>query len=529
MLLGALGLSMPKGAWGKSHQSGMSRPNILFIMSDDHATNAIGAYGGRLAVLDPTPRLDSLASSGTLFENALVTNSICTPSRATILTGQYSHTNGVLDLDGALDPARQLLPMLLRDAGYFTALIGKWHLRKEPAAFDHYAILPDQGRYRDPSFLIRGPRPFPENIVTSKGHSTDVITDMAIAWLEGQRGGQPFCLMLQYKAPHAPFDFAPRYVNYLRDVEVPEPISLYDQVGWGSVATRGPNDTLRHAIGSSVSRRNLPRSLGVTLGIPPDLPEREFTHRAYQEYLKRYLRCVRGIDDNLGRLFDYLNGSGQAQSTVIIYTSDQGMLLGEHDLQDKRWIYEESLRMPLIIRDPRNRNAPSRVSALINNTDFAPTLLDLAGAAPSPQMQGRSFLGFLNGASPRDWRSASYYRYWMHRVHHDVPAHFGIRSDRHKLIFFYGIHYGQPDLKENPPRIFDGDSAPRWAIPTTAGWEFYDLSIDPEERVNRYSDPRYREIIVAMKRELALQRQQVGDTDSDYPTIRAIVEKFWND
>jgi uncharacterized sulfatase len=185
--------------------------------------------------------------------------------------------------------------------------------------------------------------------------------------------------------------------------------------------------------------------------------------------------------------------------------------------------------MPLIIRDPRQINAPSRVSALINNTDFAPTLLDLAGAPPSPQMQGRSFLGFLRHTPPRDWRSASYYRYWMHRVHHDVPAHFGIRSGTHKLIFFYGIHYGQPDQKENPPRIFDGDYAPHWAVPTPPGWEFYDLSIDPEERVNRYSDPQYRNIIAEMKRELALQRQAVGDTDSDYPTIRAIIEKFWND
>ena len=516
-------------AWGASRLSREARPNILYIMSDDHATTAIGAYGGRLAVLNPTPRLDALAASGTLFENALVTNAICTPSRATILTGQYSHTNGVLDLDGALDPGKQLLPTLLKDAGYFTALIGKWHLRREPTAFDHYAILPDQGSYRDPSFLTRGPRPFPANILKSKGHSTDVITDMAIDWLEGRRPGQPYCLMLQYKAPHAPFDFAPRYAPYLADVEVPEPTTLYDQAGWGSLSTRGPDDSLRHAIGSSISRRNLPRSLGVALGIPTDLPEREFTHRAYQEYLKRYLRCVKGIDDNVGRLLDYLDDSGQAHNTVIIYTSDQGMLLGEHDLQDKRWIYEESLKMPLIIRDQRQISAPSRVSALINNTDFAPTLLDLAGAPPSPQMQGRSFLGFLRRTPPRDWRSASYYRYWMHRVHHDVPAHFGIRSGTHKLIFFYGIHYGQPDQKENPPRIFDGDYAPRWAVPTPPGWEFYDLSIDPEERVNRYSDPQYRNIIAEMKRELARQRQAVGDTDSDYPTIRAIIEKFWND
>ena len=505
------------------------RPNILFIMSDDHTSQAVGAYGGRLAKLNPTPTLDQLAREGMRFERVFCTNSICTPSRATILTGQYSQTNGVTDLDGKLPPDRQALPLEMKKAGYLTAMIGKWHLEAEPAAFDYYCVLPGQGKYFDPDFMIRGEQPWPKNKIQREGHSTDVITDLTLEWLEKRDKTKPFFLMHHYKAPHDMFEHAPRYNDYLKDVEIPEPDNLYDQPanGFGSVATRGPNDSLVHRIGTSISKRHPVRNYGLDFKVDAALPDREYTHRAYQEYLKRYLRCVKGVDDNLARLFAYLKETGLLDNTIIIYTSDQGMMLGEHDYMDKRWMYDESMRMPFLMRYPKLMKAGSVNGDLINNTDFAPTLLELAGSKAPATMQGRSFAAALSGQPPENWRTGTYYRYWMHLMHHDNPAHFGVRTSDYKLIFYYGqaekeATHGKPSMpwkKEASYRI----------EPTPPAWEFYDLRNDPQENRNEYLNPKYAGTIRELKAQLKQLRSELNETDESRPHIQKVIDAHWND
>ncbi|RMG38028.1 MAG: DUF4976 domain-containing protein [Planctomycetota bacterium] len=502
-----------------------TRPNILYIMSDDHAAHAIGAYGGRLAALDPTPTIDRLAREGMLFTNVFATNSICTPSRACVLTGQYPHTNGVYDLTGRIEPARQFLAIEMKKAGYQTAMIGKWHLKEEPAAFDYYCVLPGQGRYHDPDFRIRGPRPWPKTVVRFTGkHSSDAITDVALQWLQHGRDKQkPFFLMLHYKAPHDFFDNARRYQSYLADVPIPEPPTLADPFGgkFGSIATRGANDELIRFIGSSVGPRNLLRSYAVDLPrlypeeFPPNydparLSDREIQKLAYNAYLRKYLRCVKGVDDNLARVFRYLDQSGLMDRTLIVYTADQGFMLGEHDYQDKRWMYEESQRMPFLIRYPKLIRPGTRSDALIENVDFAPTLLDFAGVPTPSYMQGRSFRSICEtGREPDDWRDAVYYRYWMHMAHHFNPAHVGLRTKRFKLIFYYGCDYQGGN--RTPP-----------------GWELYDVANDPHETTNLYDDPRYAEVVTRLKQRLARLRQEVGDTGKDFPKAEEIIREFWD-
>ncbi len=518
------------------------RLNIIFIMTDDHASQAIGAYGSRLAPLDPTPNIDQLAEEGIVFDNVFVTNSICTPSRATIMTGQYSQANGVLDLADRLPVNRQHLPRLMSQAGYYTAIIGKWHLKEEPAAFDYYKVLPGQGDYFHPEFRIRGDQPWPNNVVAHRGHSTDVITDQALDWLESRGRAKPFFLMLQYKAPHDLYEFAPRYKDYLSGTEIPEPANLYTQPGFGSVATRGEEGRLASVIGTSVSRRNPDRNMGRWVGIDPSLSESEYTHQSYQEYLKRYLRTAKGVDDNIGRLVEYLKKSALYDKTIIVYTSDQGLMLGEHDLIDKRWMYEESLRMPFIVRYPNKEKAPRRSDLLINNTDFAPTLLDLAGSSTPDYMHGRSFAAVFDNVTPPDWRQATYYRFWMHRAYHDVPAHLGLRTKRYKLIFFYGLDYKSRKILTKDD--YDGVELPRGEyygldtsrgeltarseIRTPPGWEFYDLKRDADEIQNRYDDPAYAETIAELKIELAKLRSEFSETDEKYPEIEKVVETFWD-
>jgi len=500
----------------------------------DHTSQAIGAYGGRLASLNPTPTIDALAAEGTRFDNVFVTNSICTPSRAAIITGQYSQTNGVLDLLGELGVEQQYLPRLMSEAGYETAMIGKWHLKNEPSAFDYYNVLPGQGKYFDPTFRdIDAEGNWPGNMVTHDGHSSDVITDISIQWLKNRDASRPFFLMHHYKAPHDMFENAPRYDDWLVDVEIPEPKSLYNQPGWGSVATRGEDDTLVHEIGTSVSKRNPRRNMGIHMEVDQDLPDDEYTHQSYQRYLKRYLRTARGVDDNLKRLFDHLKETGQWDNTIIIYTGDQGMMLGEHDFIDKRWMWDESLRMPFIVRHPGKLDAPKQSDIIVNNTDFAPLMLEFAGVETPDYMQGRSFASVLDNQSPDNWRTGSYNRYWMHRAHHDVPAHFGIRSDRYKLIFFYGTHYDATPVQSDV--VYEGRNWSRkdGVIPsktaTPTGWEFYDLESDPDEVVNRYGDPAYAEIIAGLKTELRRQREMYNETDASYPHLQEIIDTHWDD
>ncbi len=504
-----------------SNNGKRAKPNILFIMSDDHTTQAFGIYGSRLSGLNPTPNLDQLASEGVIFDNLYCTNSICTPSRASIITGQYSQTNGVLDLMGSIPPDQQFLPMEIKKMGYQTAMIGKWHLVEEPSAFDYYNVLPGQGKYFDPPTREKGKGEWPENITKHVGHSSDVITDITLDWLRNRDKSRPFFLMHHFKAPHDLFSNAQRYNSYLEEVEIPEPESLYNRGNHGSVSTRGINDSLVNTIGASVSKRCNTWGLGRALNIDDELADNEYTHEVYQEFLKKYLRCVKGVDDNVKRILDYLKEEGIYDSTVILYTGDQGYFLGEHDYFDKRWMYEESMRMPLIVRFPSNSNIGSRSDILINNTDFAPTMIEIAGGEAPDYMQGISFLNTLLGEKQKLQRQETYYRYWMHMAHNlGTPAHFGIRTKKYKLIFFYGVDY------EDPPRTdYWGSQAD---IVTPPGWEFYDLEKDPHEMDNQYNNPEYSEIISELKTRLKAVRKELNETDINYPHIQEIIDKNWD-
>jgi len=499
------------------------RPNILFIMSDDHTAQAVGAYATLLKELDPTPTIDSLAEEGIVFDNAFCTNSICTPSRANIITGLHNHNNGVFDLGGNIPPERQTLPILMREAGYQTAIIGKWHLKVEPN-FDYYKVLPGQGKYFDTEFRIQGDQPWPNNVVTHKGeHSSDAITDSALDWFKNERDpDKPFFVCHQYKAPHDYFENAPRYQSYLADVTIPEPASLYDVPNtFGSIATRGWEDELMPHIGTSIGKRNPRRSYATHLfarfpeefpsGYDPELlSEEETTRIAYQAYLKKYLRCVKGVDDNLKRLFDYLRAEGLYDNTVIIYTGDQGFWLGEKDYQDKRWAYDESARMPFIVRYPKSIPAGTRSDALIENIDYPALMLDYAGVKIPREFQGRSFRAICEtGKEPANWKDAVYYRYWMHMAHHDNPGEMAIRTKTHKLIYFYGVNY-------------------EGGYQTPPAWELYDLVEDPHELRNVYYVPKYREIRDELKAKFAQLRKDIGDDGSHHPKCEAVVQEFWD-
>jgi len=485
------------------------RPNLLFMMSDDHTAHAIGAYGGRLAGLDPTPVIDTLARDGIVMENAFVTNSICVPSRACIMTGQYSHTNGAIDLGGQLDPEHQYLAIEMRKAGYQTAMIGKWHLKTEPN-FDYYKVLPGQGEYHDPVFHEKGKGRWPKNVVQMAGHSSDCIADSTLEWLKGRDRSRPFFLMHHFKAPHDYFDHAHRYDDYLADVDVPEPETLWKQPNFGSIATRGHEGELIPYIGTSIGRRHAFRNYARNWARDNALSDADAKRQAYQTYLKKYLRCVKGVDDNVRRLLDYLKGEGLLDRTVIVYTGDQGMMLGEHDYQDKRWMYEESMRMPFIVRYPPTIKPGSRSDAIVENVDYGPTLLDFAGVATPARMQGRSFRSILEtGREPDGWKQEAYYRYWMHLAHHWNPAHFGIRTKQHKLIFFYACN--TKGENRTPP-----------------GWELYDLKKDPHETNNVYDDPAYADVVKRLKARLRDLRTRIGDTDEAYPAVRKVVDAFWD-
>ncbi len=536
----------------KINKKNTKPPNIIYIMSDDHTTQALGIYGSRLATLDPTPTLDKIAKEGMIFDNCFVNNSICVPSRAAILTGQRAQTNGVIDLEGVLPPEKQHLPKEVKKLGYQTAIIGKWHLHEEPAAFDYYKVLPVQGAYFDPDFRIQGEKPWPENVIKTKGHSSDVITDMTLDWLENKRDkNKPFFLMHHFKAPHDDFEYAPRYEKYLEGVFIPEPNSLYDNQNNGSIATRGKNDSLVRIIGSSVSRRNVVRNQAMNIypdtdiykkygnaqEISPDLhtkfnhtdEEKAYTSKVYQDYLKKYLRCVKGVDDNVKRLLDYLEKNDLLENTIIVYTGDQGFMLGEHDYIDKRWMYDESMRMPFFVRFPKAIKKGMRTDAMINNTDFAPTLIELAGGQKPGYMQGHSFKSILeSGKEPEGWQQATYYRYWMHMAHrHANPAHFGIRTKKYKLIFYYGRYWiDTDDTSASWNKNSWGNDFTRH---TPVAWEFYDLEKDPKEMNNAYDQPVYKEIIKELKKQLRDLRGSLNETDEKYPHIQKIVNQHWDE
>jgi uncharacterized sulfatase len=332
-------------------------------------------------------------------------------------------------------------------------------------------------------------------------------------------------MMLHYKAPHDFFEFAPRYSQYLEDVHIPEPASMYYNCNNGSSATRGEDNELVREIGSSIGHRNVIRNMGMHMEIDPNIPDPEYTHLAYQEYLKRYLRCVKGVDDNVKRVLGFLEKENLGENTVVIYTGDQGFMLGEHDYIDKRWMYEESMRMPFIVRSPKLAKPGSSTDAIINNTDFAPTIIEIAGGQKPEYMQGKSFKSILEtGIEPKKWRKAPYYRYWMHMAHrHANPAHFGIRTKEYKLIFFYGRYYKEPGAVDN----IEG-TGNRFGFKTPVAWEFYDLTNDPFEMNNLYGVPRYSEIIKDLKAQLSQLRKELHETDENYPQLQKIIQDNWD-
>ena len=498
----------------------LQRPNILFIMSDDHTSQAVGAYGSRLARLNPTPTIDSFANEGIVMENAFCHNAICTPSRACIMTGQYSVINGCPTLRESLPPERQYLSMEMGKAGYQTAVIGKWHLKARPSTFDYYKVLPGQGTYFDPVFYETGAKgtiqgrgkTYGPDAVRMSGHSSDCITDSALEWFEKKRDPKrPFFLKLQFKAPHDYFEYAPRYKSYLADTFIPEPENMWDRKKHGSIATRGDNDELEPYIGSSVGLRNVYRNyVDVWVEDQSKTPD-ELKRESYQTYLKSYLRCVKGIDDNLKRVVNYLKAEGLYDNTVIIYTGDQGFYLGEHDYTDKRWGYEEAMRMPFIVRYPKTIKGGTRSDAIVENVDFGPMMLDFAGVSTPNYMQGRSFKTLLEtGVEPEGWKKAAYYHYQMNMKHHFNPAHIAIRTKRYKLILFYGTGWEGEDTPITPP-----------------GWELYDLKIDPNEDNNLYDNPEYAGVIAELKDQLKALRKEYKADGSEFG-YNKVINEYWD-
>lgn len=478
-------------------------PNILFVMSDDHAVPAISAYGGGLI---STPNLDRLAAEGARFDAAFVTNSICTPSRAVVLTGKHSHTNGVLTLPDTFDGTQQTLPKLLQAAGYHTGMIGKWHLKSEPTGFDEYAVLPGQGLYYDP--ILRHTGKWPEGQV-HEGYVTDVITDHVLSFLESRPRDRPFFLMYHHKAPHDVFVPKREHAGLFPE-PIPEPPTLNEDLSQ-RIALRETVEMIGHRHTSYgvpewrwfLTRvRYRPEEIARWERELAGLSGPALRRAQYQIYMRRYLQCVHSIDENMGRVLEYLDDNGLARDTLVVYTSDQGFFLGEHGLYDKRFMYEPSLRIPLLVRWPTTVLAGTVPTELVQNLDFAPTMLDAAGVRIPPDMQGASFLSLARGDIPGEWREAIYYRYWMNRAHFNVPAHLGIRTTRDKLIFFYDSATG-PDGRNRVNGARPGVRDPFW--------EYYDLEADPQETQNLYGDRRHAERIQVLRDRLAELRRRYGD------------------
>jgi len=467
------------------------RPNLVFVMTDDHAAHAISAYGSRI---NQTPNLDRIADEGMRLDNAFCTNSICSPSRATILTGTYSHLNGVPSIYSGFDYRLPTFPEVLHDAGYSTALFGKWHLGHEPEnlprGFDDWRIFPGQGDYVDPVMISAGPDGQAVR-ATIEGYATDIVTDLSLDWLRSiESDDKPFCLLVHHKAPHRPWVPDAAHADMYTDVEIPEPDTLFDDYATRTDAARSATMRISDHLTANDVKADVPPEL---LG---DDAVVERTRWSYQRYIKDYLRCVASVDDNVGRLLDHLEATGLAANTIVVYTSDQGFFLGDHGWYDKRFIYEESLRMPLLVRWPATI-APGSVSdAMVTNTDFAQTILQACecdATAELPQAQGRDMREVLAGRTPTDWPTSMYYRYWEHDdPSHHVRAHYGVRTRTHKLVYFYNAGLGTDGSSD---QLFPPD------------WELFDLAADPAELHNLADDPAQAATKADLETELArLQR-----------------------
>jgi arylsulfatase A-like enzyme len=477
------------------------RPNILFIMSDDHASHAMSCYGSRI---NRTPNLDRIADEGMRFDICFCTNSICTPSRATILAGTYSHVNAVTTLATPMDNRLVTFPKLLRQAGYQTAIFGKWHLGTGaahcPTGFDDWAVLPGQGLYHNPHFIFAGPGGGTRRIV--RGYVTDIITDMCLDWLKKRNTRRPFMMLYHHKAPHRAWEPDEKHAALYLNEEIPEPETLLDTYEHRASAAR----LARMRVGPHSARED------VKCDINYDMPETDLRRWAYQRYIKDYLRVIASVDDNVGRVLDYLDAEGLTENTIVVYTSDQGFFLGDHGWYDKRFMYEESLRMPLVIRWPREVRAGEVNDDIVTNVDFAPTFLDAAGVEVPGRMQGSSFGTILRGTTPPGWQTSMYYRYWMHLAHHYVCSHYGVRTKRHKLIYYYADGCGQRGTPGQEAygvlsraRGADEDEQP------AREWELFDLDEDPHELRNVYHDPAYAEAVRELNGELDRLQRQVGD------------------
>ena len=472
------------------------RPNILFIFSDDHAVNAISAYGSRLQNVAPTPHIDRIAREGAIFRNSFCANSICGPSRATVLTGLHSHKNGRMRNGGAaFDGSQWTCANALQEVGYQTAVIGKWHLRSDPVGFDYWEILPGQGNYYNPVFIhMDGSRK------QDTGYATDLTTDKALAWLESRDKDKPFFLMCQHKAPHRTFAPALRHLDDFDDVSIPEPDTLFDQyLNRSKTLAKNEMEIDRHfdwAYDAKVrkdergeivlpkpdrygtpeyNRMNDEQKSAWNAHFGPlnqqflkdyqneKLSQEDIVRWKYQRYMKNYLGTVKGVDENVGRMLQYLDQQGLTENTIVIYSSDQGFYLGEHGWYDKRWMFEESFKMPFVIRWPGVIQPGSEPDTLIQNNDYAPTFAQVAGAEIPESVQGKSLLPVFTGNAQHWDRDSLYYAYYE-IGEHAVPQHFGVRTDRYKLIYF----------------------------PATDEWNMFDLQKDPQEMTSVFGKSRYR-------------------------------------
>lgn len=467
----------------------MNRPNIIFIMSDDHAAHAISAYGSRV---NTTPNLDRIGAEGVRMDAVYCTNSICSPSRATILTGTYSHVNGVSSIWTEMDYRVPTFIDVLHDDGYATAMFGKWHLGEHgtslPRNFDAWKIFPGQGDYVDPEMIDES------GTATVPGYATDIVTDLSIDWIDSLSSDEPFAMMVHHKAPHRPWVPDEKHKHLYADGDIPEPETFLDDYATRSKAVRGVHMTIADDMGADDIKQE----------VPEHLRGEENRHARmswkYQIYMRDYLQCIQSIDDNVGRLLDHLDEKGLAENTIVVYTSDQGFFLGDHGWFDKRLMFDQSLQMPMLIRWPAEIEAGSRCEAIITNTDFAATFLDAAGLDPDevlPTSQGRSFRALLRGEAIEDWPDAAYYRYWEHDDPiHAAPAHYGIRTKDHKLIYYYGAGMGVPGASE---RVFEPE------------WELYDLTADPTEVRNVADDPAYADVKADLETKLAEYQQRYDD------------------
>ena len=462
LVLGGLGCETPP-----------SRPNVVVIMTDDHATQMMSAYGSKRA---STPNLDRIAHEGMIFRNAFCTNPLCAPSRATLITGKYSHKNGQRSNRDTFDGSQRTLPKLMREAGYRTAMIGKWHLKSEPTGFDYWNVLPGQGRYRDPSMIEMGAER------RHSGYVSTLITDFAIDWIRNRDKTRPFLLFLHHKAPHGQWVPDNKHEDLFANENVPRPESFDDSYAGRASPIRNATNRL---VPDLLARW---RTWGAALAKedPGNLAGEELTDWMYQQYVKDYKRVMVSVDENVGRFLDFLEEEDLANDTLLIYTSDNGKFVGDHSMFDKRLAYEESLRIPLAIRFPREIAAGSATDAFALNVDFAPTILDYGGVAVPEDVQGSSLRTLLEGHQPSDWRNSFYFQYFEPPGGHNVVPHYGVRSMRHKLV-----------------RHEVGDGI----------WELIDLESDPLEYRNEYENPSYSSEVTALQEELQLLRWSLEVAD----------------